>query len=270
MNRLTTALLIAAAATAATPSSAQRLGAGGTMIDDNASIPHCASPYGTVSLVETKQAATPDAGLPPQIAAYLALARSQQGGDVDPIPLLKLLVARSGCFGVLDRGEGFNAVQRERELANAGQTATRNAATITPADYVLTAQIVYANGNASGTGGGLGGLGGGFGGFGGATTRTREVQVLLAVTNVKTGVQTAIATGSARKKDINWAAAGLAGVAIGGLSGHQSTNLEKMTAAALVDGYEKLIPSMPAAQSQAAATVPAGGPVTTPTLSQRP
>lgn len=235
-------------ALAAAPAPAQRLGAGGTMIDDNAAIPHCARSYGTVSLVEEKKAATPDAAFPPQIAAYMALARSQAGGggEVDPIPLLKLIVARSGCFAVIDRGEGFNAVQRERELANAGQVATPNAATITPADYVLVAQLVYANGDAAHGGGGFGGLGGGFGGLGGATSKTRAAQILLTVTAVKTGVQTAVATGSARKRDINWGAGGIGGLAIGALAGGQNTDLAKITAAAILDGFNKLIPAMPA------------------------
>ncbi len=254
MNKLVKGFLIAAAAMAATPSSAQRLGAGATMIDDNSAFAHCATSYGTASLVEDKQAATPDAALPPQIAAYLALARSQQGGDVDPIPLLKLLVSRSGCFGVVDRGAGFSAVQRERELANAGQVATQNGATITPSDYVLVAQMVYANGNAGGAGGGLGG-------FGGAVSRTREVQVLLTLTTVKTGVQAAVSTGSARKKDINWAAGGIGAMMVGGLiGGHQNTDIAKMTAAALLDAFNKLIPSMPATATVATApqTPPAG------------
>ena len=249
MNRLTKTLLLALAATAtATPTFAQRLGAGGTMIDDQTAFAHCATSYGTVSLVEDKQAATPDAALPPQIAAYLALARSQGGGDVDPIPLLKLLVSRSGCFGVVDRSAGFSAVQRERELANAGQVATQNGATITPSDYVLVAQMVYANGNAGGAGGALGRFGGGGGGFGGAMSRTREAQVLLTLTTVKTGVQAAVATGSARKKDINWAAAGgIGAMMVGGLiGGHQNTDMAKMTAAALLDAFNKLIPSIPA------------------------
>ena len=220
MNRLTETLLMAIAATAiATPTFAQRLGAGGTMIDDQTAFAHCPTSYGTVSLVEDRQAATPDAALPPQIAAYLALARSQGGGDVDPIPLLKLLVSRSGCFGVVDRSAGFSAVQRERELANAGQVATQNGATITPSDYVLVAQMVYANGNAAGARGALGGFGGGGGGFGGAMSRTREAQVLLTLTTVKTGVQAAVATGSARKKDTNWAAGGIGAMMVGGLIG---------------------------------------------------
>lgn len=250
MTRLTNIFLIAAVAAVASPAFAQRLGAGGTMIDDKTAFAHCATSYGTVSLVEDKQAATPDAALPPQIAADLALARSQGGGDVDPIPLLKLLVSRSGCFGVVDRGAGFSAVQRERELANVGQVATQNGATITPSDYVLVAQMVYANGNAGGAGGALGGFGGGGGGFGGAMSRTREAQVLLTLTTVKTGLQAAVATGSARKKDINWAAGGIGAMMVGGLiGGHQNTDMAKMTAAALLDAFNKLIPSMPAAAS---------------------
>jgi len=246
----TLSLLVTAAGLLASAASAHRLGAGGTMIANDSEIPHCPAVLGTVSLVEEKKASTPNAAFPPQIAAFMALARAQggmSGGDVDPIPLLKLLVARSACFSVVDRGAGFNAVQRERELANGNQltnSATGNGATLTPSDYVLVAQIVYSNENAGGRGGGLGGLGGGYGGLGGISSRTKAVQTLLTLTTVKTGVQAAVAERSARKKDLKIGGGGLVGMGIGALGGYQNTAIEQITAAALLDSYGKLVPQL--------------------------
>ena len=77
---------------------------------------------------------------------------------------------------------------------------------------------------------------------------------MLTLTTVKTGVQAAVATGSARKKDINWAAGGIGAVMVGGLiGGHQNTDMAKMTAAALLDAFNKLIPTMPATPVSAVA-----------------
>jgi hypothetical protein len=90
-------LIIAALLLTSGHAMAQKLGAGGTMVDGNQVVEKCASPIGTVSLVEEKKAAGLEAGLPLQLAAMMAMARAQQGiGSVDPLPLLKLLAAQSG------------------------------------------------------------------------------------------------------------------------------------------------------------------------------
>ena len=49
----------------------------------------------------------------------MEMAQAQQGGgtSVDPMPLVKLLAARSRCFTVVDRGAGYDALQRERAIA---------------------------------------------------------------------------------------------------------------------------------------------------------
>ena len=50
----------------------------------------------------------------------MRMAEMQNGGStakVDPLPLVKLMAARSGCFAVADRGAAFDALERERALA---------------------------------------------------------------------------------------------------------------------------------------------------------
>jgi curli biogenesis system outer membrane secretion channel CsgG len=219
---------------------AQTLGAGGTMVNGNQLLEKCDRPIGTASLVEEKKAAGTEAGLPPQLAAMMAMARAQQGQtSIDPLPLLKLLAAQSGCFQVVDRGEAFNAIQRERQIAAGGQTTgAAPGATLTASDYVLVAQIVEQDGNA----GGIGGLGGvGFGGLGFKQTR-KEAQVLLTLSKVSTGVQEAVASGQARKKDTGLVMGGLLGLGVGAIGGgYESTDIGKVTAAALLDGFNKLV-----------------------------
>ena len=93
----------AAAALLATPSHAQRLGKGGTGVDENSELPQCAQPLGTVALVEDRSVAGVEEQLPPGMRALVQLAERQNVGStarVDPLPLLKLLAARSGCFQV--------------------------------------------------------------------------------------------------------------------------------------------------------------------------
>lgn len=251
--------LMLAAALIAGPASAQKLGSGGTMVTGTQALEKCAAPVGTVSIVEEKQAAGAEAGLPPGLAAMLAMARAQQGGGmvVDPLPLLKLLAAQSGCFRVVDRGEAFNAIQRERMIAQGGQTAgAAPGATLTPSDFVLVAQMVYQDGNAGGMGGGIGGA---FGVGGLFKQSKKEAQTMLTLSRVSSGVQEAAVTGQARKKDVGLALGGLLGAGIGALGGaYESTDMGKVTAAALLDGFNKLVVDLRGKQIVAAAA-PAPG-----------
>lgn len=214
MKRILSILCVAlGVASVATPATAQKLGAGGTGVDDAASVPTCPRPLGSVALVEDKAPA-------------------------DPLPLLKLLVARSQCFTVVDRGAGFDAIQRERALA-AGNYAPNPV--LQAADFMLVAQVVYANANARQSGGGVGSLLGSsvFGGMG-LQQKTREV---LTLTSVKTGVQEAVVSGEARKKDLGIMAGGLSGLGFGALGGtYESTGMGNITALALLDGFRKPIP----------------------------
>ena len=258
-NRTRIAATALAVLCVGTPASAQRLGRGGTMVDGNTGLAHCTRAVGSVALVEEKRPATPEANLPPQLAAILALARAQNGGGqaVDPIPLLKLLAANSGCFQVVDRGEGFSALQREREIASAGQLkpgSNVGGSQLQSADYLLTAQLVYQDGNAGGGYGGLGGLAPGGGGLLGFRSKKLEAQALLTLVAVRTGVQVAVASGSARKRDIGVVGGGLAALGIGALGGgYTSADMGKITSAAFLDAYNKLVTAIPALQNPQAA-----------------
>ena len=262
---------IAIMAAALTPGAAgaQTLGAGGTMVNGNQVLEKCERPIGTASLVEEKKAAGVEAGLPPQLAAMMAMARAQQGQTaIDPLPLLKLLAAQSGCFQVVDRGEAFNAIQRERQIAAGGQTTgAAPGATLTASDYVLVAQIVEQDGNA----GGIGGLGGvAFGGLGFKQTK-KEAQVLLTLSKVSTGVQEAVASGQARKKDTGLVMGGLLGLGVGAIGGgYESTDIGKVTAAALLDGFNKLVMQVRERVPVAAAAGAGAGAITSPATPAAP
>lgn len=242
---------------------AQTRGKGGTMVNEGMALPKCAAPIGTVALVEAKKQDNASGQLPPGLAAFMNLARAQQGlstAQAEPIPLLKMIMAESGCLTVVDRGEGFDALQRERALAAGGQVnGAGPAATIAPADYLLTAAVVYQDENAGGNGFGLGGLGGGLAGLAGLKSKKLESQTMLTLVAVKTGVQEAVATGSARKRDLKFAGGGFAGLGFG-LFGGGSTDIAKVTAAALLDAYSKMVPQLQASRARQAAAVPSPAP----------
>lgn len=82
-----------------------------------------------------------------------------------------------------------------------------------------------------------------FGGAVGLKSKTLESQVLLTLVDVNTGIQEAVASGSARKKDIGVVGGGLLlGLGVGALGGtYASTDIGKITSLAMVDAFRKLI-----------------------------
>jgi len=239
---LSTGLAFTLAALAATPANAQKLGKGGIGIDETSEGPRCDVPLGTIALVEDRTAAPSEDDIPPGLRAMIRMAEAQNGGGsqkIDPLPLLKLLTAQSNCFQVLDRGEGFDALQRERALASGGTIANGNTqATLLAAEYLLTARVLYSDGNAGGSGGGLGTM---FPGGIGFKSKKLESQTMLTLVEVKTGLQKVVATGSARKKDISIIGGALMGSGIGALGGgYTSTDIGKITSFALLDAFRKL------------------------------
>ena len=65
---------------------------------------------------------------------------------------------------------------------------------------------------------------------------------MLTLVEVKTGIQTAVATGSARKKDLSILAGGLlTNAGVGALGGaYTSTDMGKITSLAMLDAFRKL------------------------------
>jgi len=261
-----TIAFISLMALTASPALAQKAGKGGIGIDENTEVPRCERSLGTIALVEARAAGGTEEGLPPGLAAMMRMAQAQNGGNqrVDPLPLLKLLVAQSGCFQVVDRGEGFDALQRERQLAAGGSVAgANNQATLKAADYLLQAKVLYSDSDAGGSGGGLGSM---FPGGLGFKQKVKSSQTMLTLIEVKTGIQQAIATGAARKKDLSILGGGLlTNAGVGALGGaYTSTDMGKITSIAMLDAFVKLTkqaqarlpqPSAPSAGSTPVAPV---------------
>jgi len=188
----------------------------------------CAQPIGTAALVE------------PDNPYY------HQYGLTSPIPLVKMIMAQSGCFRVVDRGQANAAAQREKELARSGEFqkgSNMGQGQMAAADYLITPNITHKDKNA---GGGFGGLGallpGRLGAIaGGINIKKLESSVMLSVVNVRTSVQEAIATGSAKKSDIGIGGFLWAGSVAGGGGVYESTDIGKVTASAFLDAHNALV-----------------------------
>jgi curli biogenesis system outer membrane secretion channel CsgG len=168
-----------------------------------------------------------------------------------PAKLLKVLVQRSGCFNLVDRGAGLNAAQLERNIGgNLGLQRRSNVGQgqVKAADYVLVAEVQGANGNVSGGGAAVAGaiIGGALGGLiGGIKTRKLEANTVLSLTNVRTTETIAVVDGYAIKKDTSFGAGGVFGAggfgagAVGG--GYENTDIGRIVTLSFIQAYSKMV-----------------------------
>ncbi len=237
-HTLTAVAAIALLATSGCVSNQTRMGGGGTVAtgsggaagaqDNSQELVRCDRPIGTAALLE------------PQNTGYA------QYGLSSPVPLVKLMMAQSGCFQVVSRGATSRALQRERALASKGELregSNMGGGQMVAADYIIEPAIVHKDEDAGGAAGMIGGLLPGMAGAiaGGLKTKNLEAQTLLTVTNVRSGVQVAVAEGSAKKRDIGFGGGGFAGVVGAAGGAYEDTEVGKITAAAFMDAHNKLV-----------------------------
>ena len=215
----------------AEPSSGRKLQNKGT-----AEIPICTKRLGTVAVVE------PDNNW------------WQQLGLGSPEAIIKVFVAKSGCFGLVDRGKGLASRNIERALADSGELqrgSNIGRAQVKAADYFVVPDIVTQNSNSGGSalGGILGGFGRSLGGLGaiagGINIKKKEANVTLTLVNARTTEQERLTEGYARKSDISFGggAGGFGGGVFGavGGGGYQNTDIGQVLVLAYLDAYKQLV-----------------------------
>lgn len=231
--------LTALALCIAGPAQAQRLAkpsSGQKLQDATANdVPRCFRKLGTISVVD---------GDDPRPWTQYSLAPPQK--------LLKVLIQRSGCFNLVDRGSGLQAAERERAIGgNLGLQRGSNVGQgqIKAADYVLVAEIQGANSNVSGSaaGGLIGGLvGGRLGGLAaGLRSKKMEANTVLSITNVRTTETIATSEGYAAKNNLAFgggAGVGFLGGGVGAVGGgYDNTEIGRIVTLSFIQAYTKLV-----------------------------
>ncbi|MBU1346361.1 MAG: SH3 domain-containing protein [Alphaproteobacteria bacterium] len=252
MNRkmLTAALTLAMASISTVPAAAQnrdRTRVQQAQDAQMAGIPRCAQSLGSLSIVDGQPAIFRELRLSP------------------PQTLLRVVVQRSGCFTLVDRGVGMDAAMRERSLAGDGmlrQGSNVGGGQVRSADYVLVAEVASQDQNAGGGGmaAGIAGslIGGRLGGLvGGIRTQRVEANTVLSLTNVRTSEAMAVTEGYASRNNLSWGAGGGAGFggAVGG--GYESTEVGRIVAQAFISAYTDMVTQLGLLEgSNAAAEAP--------------
>jgi len=180
-----------------------------------------------------------------------------------PTKLIKVFVAKSGCFTLVDRGAGMAMAQQERDLAANGDLRVRSnvgKGQIKAADYILVPDLVSSNRDAGGTSVGsvLGGLLGGskVGRIAGnLNISSKTADVVLTLTDVRSSEQVATADGSAKKNDIGFGAGGAlwgaSGVGGAGVGGYANTEIGQVITMAYLQAFNKLVAQLGSLPSNA-------------------
>jgi len=208
-------------------------GAGGASADNaNSALERCDEPLGTVSIFE-------DTSLP-----WWAYYRSYAPNLGSTIPVIRLMVQQSGCFVVVERGRGMNAMTRERELMQSGELrggSSFGKGQMVAADYTMQPSIQFSQ---KGTGGISGVLGGVLGSVGSAIAggfKKNEAATTLLLVDNRSGVQISAAVGNASNYDFNLLGGLFGGGGLAGASGFTNTPEGKIITASFVDSFNQMV-----------------------------
>lgn len=180
-------------------------------------------------------------------------------------PLVRQLLMQTRCFTVVERGPAFAVLEREWQIREQqGQTKAAQLAAMTPADYVMRAEIVFVE-QTGGEKGGVGAILGSVLGGVAAEVRKREALVVMSAVDARTSeiVAASFGRGTSESSGVGSIILGGGLVAIEG--GWLDTPQAKPVAAALVDAWNQLLPRLvanreaaapPATQDSAAASSP--------------
>lgn len=232
------AMAAAAAATVLTsvPAEAQGRSSGRKAQDEGVQeIPVCRKKLGTIAIDEPENRWWTRYDLP------------------NPEAILKVFVAKSGCFSIVDRGRGLELRGVERDLADSGELqrgSNIGRGQVKAADYFIVPDLVGRNDRSGG--GGIGGALAGalgrraFGGIlGGVKVNKKEANVTLSLVNSRTTELERITEGYARKSDVSFRG-GAGGffsgtlAAIGG-SGYENTQIGQVIVLAYLQAYRDMV-----------------------------
>jgi len=197
----------------------------------------CTETLGTLAVVEDRN------------AAWYHTLRDQYKVQ-STVPLIRMLVQKSNCFVVVERGAAMNNMRQERELDRSGEMREGSdfgKGQMVAADYSMNPTITFSERDTGGVGAAIGALSHKLGSFGSAAgavagrTKTREAATMLTLVDNRSGVQLAAAEGNSSKTDINVWGGLFGGGAAGGAGGYTNTPEGKVLASAFADAYNNLV-----------------------------
>lgn len=205
--------------------------AGGSSTNNvNSSLERCDRPVGTLGIRE-------------DTTAYWYSYMNRYGVR-SVTPILRLLAQQSNCFVVVERSRrGMASLNQERGLRNSGElrsTSQMQKGQMAAADYTMTPTLTFQANDTSG----ISGLLGRSGKILGAALSTKEASSLLTLVDVRSGVQVAVAEGSAKANNIGGILGAIGGSGYGALAGYTKTPTGKVVVGSMTDAFNNLVRSV--------------------------
>ncbi|RUM33659.1 MAG: peptidoglycan-binding protein [Desulfobulbus sp.] len=215
-------------------------GAAGGQTTENASdaLERCSRPLGTLGINED------------HTAGWYTHLFSRYGIQ-STVPVLRLLAQESNCFVVVERGAGFRHMTKERRLQQAGELRAQSnfgKGQMVAADYTVSPTLLFRDNDTGGlrgigsaVGSAFGGLGSLIGGTLAGSVKFGQAQSMLTLVDNRSGIQVAVAEGSASGTSLG-GALGLLGTHAGGALGMYNRTPEgKIVVGAMMDPYNNLV-----------------------------
>lgn len=200
---------------------------------DDVRLERCEAPMGTAAVAEPQD-------------RYRRTFRRY--GLQSPVSLIRVMLQETNCFIVVERGDGMQYMQEERELARSGELregSNVGGGQMVAADYILSPEVVISEKDTSGIRGAIGGL------FGGDTRRAlggvagnlefSEAKTTLLMTDARSRVQVFAAEGNARDASFQLGILTGRGRIGGGLGGYSETSEGRLIAAGFADNVNGIV-----------------------------
>ncbi|SEQ34150.1 Curli biogenesis system outer membrane secretion channel CsgG [Ectothiorhodospira magna] len=213
-------------------------GASGSNVTEG--LERCEQPFGTIAVIEDRGSDW-----------YQIL--TNQYRLTSTVPVLRLLIQQSNCFIVVDRGRGMSMMEQERALARSGELRAGSnfgSGQMASADYSIAPEVLFSERGTGGLGAAAGVVGGSLVGALMGSLRTNEAATLLTLVDNRSGVQVAVAEGSARNTDMGFGGLLGGGGAVGGMGGYTNTPQGKVISGAFMHSYNQLVASLRNYQAQ--------------------
>jgi curli biogenesis system outer membrane secretion channel CsgG len=197
---------------------------------------HCDETLGTLAVIEDRNASW--------------YHHMQQYKVQSTVPLLRMLVQKSNCFVVVERGQAMSSMNQERNLDRSGESREGSSfgkGQMVAADYALNPTINFSARDTGGISGAIGGLTSKLGSIGAAagavagSLKFREASTVLTLVDNRSGVQLAAAEGSSSKTDFGAWGGVFGGGGAAGMGGYTNTPEGKVIAGAFADAYNNLV-----------------------------
>jgi curli biogenesis system outer membrane secretion channel CsgG len=198
----------------------------------------CAQPLGTLGINEDHSAGW-----------YTHLYSNY--GIQSTVPVLRLLAQQSNCFVVVERGNAFRHMTRERQLQQSGELRAQSnfgKGQMVASDYTMTPTLLFRardtgglRGIGSAVGRAFGGLGSVIGGTLAGSVKFGQAQSMLMLVDNRSGIQVAVAEGSASSTSLGGALGLLGTHAAGSLGMYNNTPEGKLVVGAMMDAFNNLV-----------------------------